>query len=62
MCITVFHIGPPVTNLSICREDDPVAGNKDEKDAVLPSCSNGHDEPSTSKGCQKEATVRNRST
>ncbi|XP_027028648.1 putative E3 ubiquitin-protein ligase UBR7 [Tachysurus fulvidraco] len=50
---------PPVTNLSICREDedDPEAGNKEEKDAVLPSCSNGHDEPSTSKGCQKEATL-----
>ncbi|MCJ8736688.1 hypothetical protein PDJAM_G00015400 [Pangasius djambal] len=50
---------PPVTQMSLSKEneEETVAGNKEEKDAMLPSCSNGHDGPSTSKNCQKEARL-----
>lgn len=59
----LFLIVPPVSEVSLSKEDekDIEEGNKEEKDSVLPSCSNGHDGPSTSKDCQMEAMVRNRS-
>lgn len=59
----LFLLVPPVTRVSLSKEDekDSVAGIKEEKDAVLPSCSNGHDEPYTSKDGQMMARVRNRS-
>ncbi|KAF7704602.1 putative E3 ubiquitin-protein ligase UBR7 [Silurus meridionalis] len=54
-----YFAHPPVSNLSLSTDDEntSVAGNREEKEALLPSCSNGHDEPSTSKDCQKEARL-----
>lgn len=57
----LFLIVSPEPKVSLCKasEENTVAGNKDGEDATVPSCSNGHDGPSTSSDCQKEARVRN---
>lgn len=60
MCMILFLIVPPVTRVSLGKEDeeDTEAGNKEEEGETLLSCINGYDGPSTSKDCPKEARVR----
>ncbi|KAM9466027.1 putative E3 ubiquitin-protein ligase UBR7 [Clarias gariepinus] len=54
---SAYFAFPPVTKENQTDEKESVLGNTEEKDADLPSCSNGHDEPTTSEDSQNEARL-----